>query len=38
LIALAGSPHRHNRSVNELLIQTFYDDLAELKEFTLSWW
>ena len=32
MIALASSPHRHDRSVTELLIQTFHDDLAEMKE------
>jgi len=32
VIALASSPLRHDWSVTELLIQTFHDDLAEMKE------
>jgi len=32
VIALTSSPHRHDRSVTGVLIQTFHDDLAEMKE------
>lgn len=32
MITLASSSQRHDRSVTEPLIQTFHDDLAEMKE------
>jgi hypothetical protein len=32
VIALASSPHGHDPSVSELLIQTSHDDMAEMKE------
>jgi hypothetical protein len=32
VIALVNSPLRHDLSVTELLIQTFHDDVAEVKK------